>query len=306
MAACISLKHVTKTYGSSVAVGGLSLEVERGEVFGLLGPNGAGKSTTLYMLAGLVHPDSGTVSIFGKNLQKHFLSIARRVGVLVERPVFFDYLSARRNLKLQARLARREVNVDRALDLAGLLRYGDKKAGHLSQGLRQRLGLAQAMLTEPELLILDEPASGLDVESAQEILRMLRRIADEAKVTILFSSHQMFEVESLCDRVAVLNEGRLVACERTEDLLAYDTSQVEVLLEGAEGAAKRLTEQAWVVSAEARKGRVHVRLRDAQPQQLMQFLLGAGYHLDGVVPKRRTLQEYFLKTLNTGPGEDAS
>lgn len=298
MPPCIALKHVTKSYGAAVAVSDLSLEIEKGEVFGLLGPNGAGKSTTLYMLAGLVRPDTGAISIFAKDQRKHALAIAKRTGVLVERPVFFDYLSARRNLKIQARLAGRDVNVDRALDLAGMLHQGDKKAGHLSLGLRQRLGLAQAMLTEPELLILDEPASGLDVESAQEMLRLLRRIADEARVTILFSSHQMFEVEALCDRVAILNEGRLIACDKTESLLAYDVSQVEVLLEGAEAAAKRLTEQPWVVSAEARQGRVRVRLRDAQPQQLMQFLLGAGYHLDGVIPKRRTLQEYFLKTLN--------
>ena len=238
MACCIQTTELTKCYGNTVAVGGLSLEVESGEIFGLLGPNGAGKSTTLYMLTGLVPPSSGSISIFGKDLRRGFLEIANRMGVLVARPALYDHLSVRQNLILLSKLARREVTVDRALDLVGLLEESHKKVGTISTGMLQRLGLAQAILTEPELLILDEPASGLDVESKQEIFKLLRRLASEAKVTIVLSSHLMHEVEEVCDRVAVINKGRLVSCDRTDALLSYDQKNVDVLLDYPEAAAE--------------------------------------------------------------------
>jgi ABC-2 type transport system ATP-binding protein len=298
MPPCIALANVSRRYGNVLAVDNLSMEVQGGEVLGLLGPNGAGKSTTLYMLAGLVRPSSGTISVFGKDLRKNWIEVASRMGVLVERPVFLDYLPVRKTLAFHSRLSRKPVNVDRILDLVGLLHVRDVRAGTLSLGQRQRLGLAQAMLTEPELLLLDEPTTGLDVESSQEVLQLLRRLATEAGVTIVFSSHLLHEVEVLCDRVAIINEGRLVACERVETLLSYDQSQVEVILEGAESAARKLTAQPWVQSAEFRGGRLFVRLSESNTPQLTAFLVNAGYPVAGVLPKRRTLREYFLKVMN--------
>jgi ABC-2 type transport system ATP-binding protein len=298
MPPCIALANVSRRYGNVLAVDNLSMEVQGGEVLGLLGPNGAGKSTTLYMLAGLVRPSSGTISVFGKDLRKNWIEVASRMGVLVERPVFLDYLPVRKTLAFHSRLSRKPVNVDRILDLVGLLHVRDVRAGTLSLGQRQRLGLAQAMLTEPELLLLDEPTTGLDVESSQEVLQLLRRLATEAGVTIVFSSHLLHEVEVLCDRVAIINEGRLVACERVETLLSYDQSQVEVIMEGAESAARKLTGQPWVQSAEFRGGRLFVRLSESNTPQLTAFLVNAGYPVAGVLPKRRTLREYFLKVMN--------
>lgn len=299
MAACIETSHLTKRYGATVAVQDLSLQVETGQVLGLLGPNGAGKSTTLYMLAGLVPPTGGTATIFGRDLHKGFVEIASRMGVLMERPTFYDHLSARKNLLLLSKLARRNVTVDRVLDMVGLLPMASKKVGALSMGMRQRLGLAQALLTEPELLLLDEPAGGLDVEATQAILTLLRRLADAARVTIVFASHMMHEVESLCDRVAILNEGKLLACDAIEELLAYDPSSVEVLLDAPEAASKRLIEQDWVEATRVKPGRLEVRLDGGTVHQLTVFLVNAGYKVGGVIPRRRTLQEYFLKVLNT-------
>lgn len=293
----VQITKLTKCYGHTVAVSGLSLEVQPGEVLGLLGPNGAGKSTTLHMMAGLVRPTSGSVALFGKDIRRHFLDIASRMGVFVERPAFYDYLSARRNLMLCAQLARREVAVDRTLDLVGLRAASRTRVGAFSQGMRQRLGLAQALLTEPELLLLDEPTNGLDVEATQDILKLLRRLADDAGVTVVFSSHLLHEVEVLCDRIAILNQGRLISCARTDTLLSYDLTDVEVLIDAPEAAAKRLAEQDWVASAEAGPGRVKVRLREGSVHQLNAFLLGAGYRISGVIPRRRTLQDYFLEVL---------
>jgi ABC-2 type transport system ATP-binding protein len=279
-------------------VDGLSLSVNEGEVFGLLGPNGAGKSTTLYMLCGLVAPSSGSVSLFGRDLHKHFIEMMSRVGVLTERPAFYNHLSVRRNLQLLAMLGDKDVNIDRALDRVGMLQWAGKHVGSLSHGMRQRLGIAQALLSEPELIILDEPTAGLDPESTQEVLRLLRFLADEAKVTIIFSSHQLQEVEALCDRVGVINEGKLVSCEEVEDLLSYDPSQVDILVDSPEAACKRLSEQAWVKSAALTKGRVRVCLSGGTVHQLTAFLVSGGYKLSGVMPRQRTLQEYFLKMLN--------
>lgn len=298
MSSCIRTRQLTKHFGSVRAVVDLSLEIETGEVFGLLGPNGAGKSTTLYMLTGLIRPTAGTVSIFGKDLRRNFLDVAPRMGVLVENPAFYDYLTVQKNLLLFSRLSGKEVTIDRALDLVGLLHMSDRKVSTLSHGMRQRLGLAQAFLTEPELLILDEPTSGLDIEHTQEILKLLRRLADEASVTVVISSHMMHEVESLCDRVAIINHGRLISCDRTEALLSYDQTNIEVLIDAPEAAAKRLRDETWVEAAEVKGGRLHVRLLEANPHQLNSFLVGTGYKISGLIPRRRTLQEYFLKALN--------
>ncbi len=299
MAEFVSFKNVTRKFGRRAAVSDLSLNIEQGEVFGLLGPNGAGKSTALYMLAGLTRPTSGTISVFGRDLHRNFLEIAPRTGVLVERPTFYEHLSVEKNLEISCRLARKNVTIDRALHMVDLLHMAHQKAGNLSMGLRQRLGLAQAFLTEPELLILDEPTNGLDIEQAHEIRDLLRRLADEASVTVILSTHLMREVESLCDRVAVLNEGKLIDCAKTDTLISFDVANVEILIDAPEAAARRLREEEWVDSVEAKPGRLYVRLQDQDSHHLNAFLLGAGYKITGVLPRRRTLQEYFLKVLNT-------
>ncbi|HRK33183.1 MAG TPA: ABC transporter ATP-binding protein [Candidatus Hydrogenedentes bacterium] len=287
-----------KQYGAITAVGGLSLAINEGEVFGLLGPNGAGKSTTLYMLCGLVTPTSGSVTLFGRDLHDNFIPVISRVGILTERPAFYNHLSIRRNMQLLAMLGHKDVNIDRALDRVGLLNVAQRRVGTLSHGMRQRLGLAQALLSEPELVILDEPTAGLDPESTQEILQLLRFLADEAKVTVIFSSHQLQEVEYLCDRVGVINQGKLVACEEVENLLSYDPSQVDVLVDSLESASKRLAEQSWVKSVENAKGRLRVHLNGGTVHQLTAFLVSSGYKVSGIMPRQRTLQEYFLKVLN--------
>ena len=298
MPPAVALNNVTKCYGSTVAVNNLSLEVERGEIVGLLGPNGAGKSTTLRMMTGLVRPTSGSVSVLGKDPRRKFVEIAERVGILFERPTFFDYLNVEKNLEIAARLCGQVVSLDRALDRVGILSLAHQRVGTLSAGLRQRLAISMALLTEPELLILDEPTSALDPEYVQETISLLRQLAHEGDVAVVLTSHIMSEVEVLCDRVAILNHGKLLSLDHTDTLLSYDRSVIEVLIDAPEAAARRLENETWIESVELRTGKIIVRLRDENPHQLNAFLIGAGYQLHGLIPQRRTLHEYFLKAIN--------
>lgn len=181
----------------------------------------------------------------------------------------------------------------------GLTHVARKPVGALSQGMRQRLGIAQAVLTEPELLILDEPTSGLDVESTRDTLRFLRRLSSEAGVTIVFSSHQMQEVESLCDRVAILNEGGLVACEEKETLLSWDLANVDLLVDRPDEAMVELAALHWVNAVRPRPEGLHVHLDGPKSDELAAWLVGRGFRVSGVVPHRRTLEDYFLKVTET-------
>jgi len=295
MDSCIVMENVTKRYGRTVAVGDLSLEVRQGEVLGLLGPNGAGKSTTIGMLSGLIRPTSGRITVFGLDLVRDHPAIARRMGVLVERPAFPDYLTVRRALKIYALLSGSNVSVEAVMARTGLAHVARKHVGALSQGMRQRLGIAQAILTEPELLVLDEPTSGLDVEGTRDTLRFLRRLCNEAGVTIVFSSHQMQEVETLCDRVAILNEGGLVACEEKKTLLSWDLANVDLLVDRPDEAAKALAQLDWVTAIKVRPEGLHVHLDGPKSDKLAAWLVGQGFRVSGVVPHRRTLEDYFLR-----------
>jgi len=293
----LEIKGLTKRYGKVCAVDNISLEVKQGEVLGLLGLNGAGKSTTLYMLAGLVRPTSGSISMFGMDLHKHFLEIAHHVGYLVERPAFYDYLSVRDNLAICARLAGRPAEIDRTLEQVDLLYAAHKKARTLSTGMRQRLGLAQALLFKPDLLILDEPTSGLDPEATRDLLTLLSNLTRENHITLVFSSHMLREVEELCDRVAIVNQGQLIACEEMESLLYYDHSTVDVLVDSPELLVERVRAQEWVSSAQASNGKLEVVLADAPVHRLTAFLVNQGCEVNGVIPRRGTLQDYFLRVL---------
>ena len=298
MSATIEIRNLTKYFGATRAIDDLTLEVERGEVFGILGAEGSGKSTLLSLLANLVYPTSGEIRVFGKELRRNFMQLAPRIGFVLDRPAFFEHLTVSKNLQLFGRLSRKNVNLDRALDLVGLLHASEREARDLSLGSRQRLALALAFLGEPEVLVLDDPAAGLNPEQSQEVLNLLRYLCDRSGVTVVVSSQMMHEVETLCDRVALLNHGQLVSVGNTDRLLSYDTSTLEVLVEHPESLARRLREESWVAQVDVKPGRVIVKLPDRDPQHLIAFLVEQKYSVSGVIPRRRTLQEYFLKALN--------
>ena len=237
----IEVDGLTKRYGSSAAVDALSFDVPAGEVIGLLGPNGAGKTTAMKMLLGLVTPTAGRVRVLGAEYgSPEFANAIQRVGALIESPALYERLSARDNLELQARalgLPRAPSRIDELLELVDLAERAGDRAGTYSLGMKQRLGIAVAMIGRPELVILDEPANGLDPAGIVDIRRLLRRLPDMG-TTVLVSSHQLSEVQQACDRLLILNAGRLIASGTTAEILAGNRNdELTIRLDPADIAA---------------------------------------------------------------------
>lgn len=234
--------NLRKYFGRVHAVDGVDLTVGRGDVYGFLGPNGAGKTTTIGMVLGLLHPTEGEVFIFGETLNPQHNHPLQRVGALVGAPALVPYLSARQNLELLARLDHKGASsrIATILESVGLSEAADRKAGKFSSGMKQRLGLAMALLHQPDLLILDEPTNGMDPAGMREIRDLLRELAHQG-TTVFLSSHLLHEVEQLCTRVAVLNRGILVAEGSVAELLG-DQQSVRVRVPSpAEAATLLLT-----------------------------------------------------------------
>ena len=212
----IEASGLTKRYGTFTAVRDLDLRVARGEIFGLLGPNGAGKTTTILMLLGLTEPSGGTARVLGMDPARHPLEVKRRVGYLPDAVGFYDRLSARQNLRYTARLNGMDADdamplIDDLLDQVGLANAADQSAGTFSRGMRQRLGIADALLKDPAVLILDEPTMAIDPEGVAEILGLIERLVRERQLGVLLSSHLLTQAEGICDRVGIFLGGRMIA-----------------------------------------------------------------------------------------------
>src|ERR1051325_10763356 len=212
---------LTKVIGQRTIVDNASFELRHGEVFGFLGPNGAGKTTTIRMLVGLIRPTAGRVTICGHDLRRDFEKAMRCVGCIVENPDLYRFMTGRENLEHIARMLRvPHSEIPRVAELVALEHRLDQRVGTYSLGMRQRLGIAQALLGDPQLLILDEPANGLDPAGIREIRTLLRRLAEERGMAVFVSSHLLAEVELMCDRVAILHKGKILRSGNVRDLIA--------------------------------------------------------------------------------------
>ena len=297
----LELADLSKSYGRGEravrAVKHVSLTVGPAEVYGFLGPNGAGKSTTIRMLLGLIRPSGGELRLFGQTLADN-PSPLRRVGSLVDGGNFYPFLSGRKNLDVLARtMGRGRERIDALLEQVGLAKDGGRKVKGYSTGMRQRLGVAAALLGDPDLIILDEPANGLDAAGIQEMRVLIRSLAEEHGKTVFLSSHLLHEVQQLCDRVAIISSGTMIHESRIADLLRHDSGyRVEASpLNIAEAALAsrwptRVDGEALLVDA----------ARDDVPD-LVRRLVGAGANVHGVAPTQRNLEEVFLSM--TQPAE---
>ena len=292
------------TFRRTPVVQDLSLQVEPGEVFGFLGPNGAGKTTTIKMIVDLIRPDAGALRIFG--LPASDPRSRERLGFLPETTHFYDYLTGREFLLFCARFVRfdrgqRRRRVDEMLERTGIAAAADRPLRKYSKGMQQRLGLAQALLGDPDLVILDEPMSGLDPVGRREVRDLILDLRERGK-TVFFSSHILQDAEMLCDRVAILDKGRLRSQGRLEELVGERISAWEVTLEGAD-RAEGDPSAGLPGKLLSRRGREVLRRVDSEEelQLLLRSAERAGVRLLSLVPQRETLEEVFLREIGEAP-----
>ena len=278
----------------------LDLQVERAELFGFLGPNGAGKTTTIRMALGLIAPTNGSVEILGLDVRRHRSEVLPRVGALVESPALYGYLSGRDNLRvIGSQLGRvSEKRIDEVLEIVGLKGRDRDRVRTYSMGMKQRLGLGIALLNNPELLILDEPANGLDPAGIVEMRDLLRNLAAEGK-TVFISSHVLSEVQQICTRVAIINHGRLVRLAPVAELL-QDGGEFEVKVDQPDELVAALKRQQWGGEARSEDGLVITAAPDGRGRSLIKFLVDNGFTPDAVSARHRDLEEIFL-TLTEDP-----
>ncbi|MFN3724794.1 MAG: ABC transporter ATP-binding protein [Allosphingosinicella sp.] len=290
----IELEGLGKTYGSGPravrAVQDVTISVAPGEVYGFLGPNGAGKSTTIRMLLGLIAPTAGRIRLMGQDLVQH-PSVLRHVGSLVDGGNFYPFLSGRKNLEVLARThGGGAERIDDLLEQVGLARDGGRKVKGYSTGMRQRLGVAAALLNDPDIVILDEPANGLDAAGIQEMRALIRRLAAEQGKSVFLSSHLLHEVQQMCDRVAIISKGSVIRESTIADLLRQD----EGLIVEAEplDTAQSALETRWRCTRNG--AALHVQAPREDAPEIVRRLVGAGVELFGLSAEQRNLEEVFL------------
>jgi ABC-2 type transport system ATP-binding protein len=285
---------LSKSYGARLAVDKLDLDVERAELFGFLGPNGAGKTTTIRMALGLIAPTSGSVQILGADVVQHRGEVLPRVGALVESPALYGYLSGRDNLRVFGSLLGGvgEKRIDEVLEIVSLKGRDRDRVRTYSMGMKQRLGLGVALLNDPELLILDEPANGLDPAGIVEMRDLLRGLAAAGK-TVFISSHVLSEVQQICTRVAIINHGRLVRVAPVADLLQAP-GEFEVRIDSPSELVAALRRQEWGREARPEDGVVITASPDGRGRTLIKFLVESGFSPDSVSPRQRDLEDIFL------------
>jgi ABC-2 type transport system ATP-binding protein len=294
----LEVRNLSKSYGSLKAVDNLSLDIYKGDVFGFLGPNGAGKSTSLRMLLDLIRPDSGTIHYFGQDFKANRNSILARIGCIVEKPDFYKYLTGKKNLELLAGVSGIKVThrrIDELLDFVGLTGRGDDEVKTYSHGMKQRLGLAQALLHDPELIMLDEPTTGLDPQGIVDIRKLLRHLADDLKKTVILSSHILSETELTVNRLAILNKGKVVAEGSLKELLHDENGFVFFRTPQATEAAALLRESSFAGSIrETGSEGVQLQLNLKEIGHLNTFLVGKQISITGI-ESRRQLEDFFFR-----------
>ena len=294
----IEIKDLTKKFKDVKAVDALSLNVNKGDIFGFLGPNGAGKSTTIRMLLTLIRPSTGTIRIFNKPLKEERALILRDVGAIVEKPDFYNYLSAYKNLEILGRISGREVSSNRIMEIletVGLKERRTSKVKTYSHGMKQRLGIAQALLHDPELIILDEPTTGLDPQGMKEIRDLIIHLRDEKNKTIFLSSHLLSEVEQIANRMIIINKGKTVVEGYVQELLNSAQLKVTFEVDDLDSAIQLISQSRWDDKLETTtNSNLVFNLSSEEIAALNKYFVDNDISVSAVIPTR-SLEEYFLK-----------
>ncbi|GMG95902.1 ABC transporter ATP-binding protein [Tepidimicrobium xylanilyticum] len=290
----IETKGLTKEFGSLIAVRDLNLKVKKGALYGFLGPNGAGKSTTIRMLLDLVKPTKGEAYLFNKEIRSHRKEILRRVGALVESPSYYENLTAYENLEIIRRILELDKKeIDKALDIVKLSKWKNKRVKGFSLGMKQRLGIAQALMGNRELLILDEPTNGLDPAGVREIRNLIISLPEIIGATVLISSHILSEIELVADHVGIIHRGNLLFQGTLEELKDMGNREIAIKVQPLLEAEKFLKRKGYNV--ENREGKLYILGDKINIEELNKELVLEGYGVSHLSENKQNLEEVFLQ-----------
>jgi ABC-2 type transport system ATP-binding protein len=298
----IQLNKLTKTFGRGKnafhAVNDVTLDIQSGQVYGFLGLNGAGKSTTIRMLLGLTNPTSGTPLVFGKPVHDALEILQKRVGALVEGATLYPFMSGRKNLEVWAHTSQcyDQKRIQFLLELVGMADRADRRANGYSTGMKQRIGIAGALLNNPDLVILDEPTNGLDPQGIQEMRHLIRDLTELEGKTVFLSSHMLHEVEQVCDRVAIVHQGKLILEGAVKDLQKQE-AHIQLDVSPIEQAQTLLQER---YPTTRKDNLLRVKAERSEIPNMIAWLVSQKVEVFGVAEMRQSLEELFLKVTNTG------
>lgn len=291
----VETKHLTKSFGKEKAVSNLEMKIPKGEIYGFLGPNGAGKTTTIRMLLGLMRPTSGSVQLFGKDMKNNRIEILKNVGSLVENPSYYPHLTAKENLEASRKILNvPKKRIDEVLQQVRLHGVANKKVKGYSLGMKQRLGIAAAMLHQPELLILDEPTNGLDPSGIIEMRQLIQSLPKEYGMTVLISSHLLSEIDQMATRVGVVSKGKMIFQDSIETMRKFAQASIQVKVNDNEAAWRSLLAN----GQKADLGEESVTLQPEDDEQVaasIRYLVQQGFSIYRVQEKKRSLENIFLE-----------
>ena len=299
----IKTHQLSKSYDGHAVVSNLNMNVQKGEIYGLLGPNGAGKTTVMKMMTNLIKPSSGEIEIFGETVTEHSYEMLKRIGSIIEFPVFYEKLSARENLQLHCEYAGYydHLAIEETLTLVNLQAVNNKPVKSFSLGMRQRLGIARAIITKPELLVLDEPINGLDPIGIKELRGLFQTLCHEYRMTMIISSHILSEVEQIADTIGVINQGQLIEEITVKEIHERYTEYIEIRSDDVQKAVYVLEEILCIDNFRVMDGgwiRIYT-LSLPQTEIAKQFIL-YGIHIEEIKKKSLSLEDYFIHLLDRG------
>ena len=298
MSYILQTSHLSKTIDGKQLVTDVNIHVKKGEVYGFLGPNGAGKTTVMKMLTNLWKPTSGTVALFGKVLEKTSYEVLKRMGSIIEFPTFYDHMSGKDNLQLHCEYMGyyNKGSVEEALQMLGLSDAADKPAGSYSLGMKQRLGIARAILCKPELVILDEPTNGLDPAGMKQIRDLFRMLCTEYGMTLMISSHLLPEIESIADTVGVIHHGKMMKEISMKEIAETNTAYIELAVEDTKKSAYVLAEKMQLSNFKiVNDSGIRIYEQGVTTQKISRELMANDVEITSISQHTENLEDYFLK-----------
>ena len=298
MSYILQTSHLSKTIDGKQLVTDVNIHVKKGEVYGFLGPNGAGKTTVMKMLTNLWKPTSGTVALFGKALEKTSYEVLKRMGSIIEFPTFYDHMSGKDNLQLHCEYMGyyNKGSVEEALQMLGLSDAADKPAGSYSLGMKQRLGIARAILCKPEFVILDEPTNGLDPAGMKQIRDLFRMLCTEYGMTLMISSHLLPEIESIADTVGVIHHGKMMKEISMKEIAETNTAYIELAVEDTKKSAYVLAEKMQLSNFKiVNDSGIRIYEQGVTTQKISRELMANDVEITSISQHTENLEDYFLK-----------